>query len=182
MARRHEDARHPHPRPADQARAPGCHHDTARHRLPLRAHMRRRLVLAIAGIAALAVLLFAVPLALVIKRTYRDEALMRLQRDTVAATRSIDVTAGGRDPVEIPRGAGPLAVYDRFGQRVAGDGPAGADGVVGDALRTGRPAARATGGRLLVAVPLMASERVTGAVRIQRDDTAVTGEARDAWL
>jgi hypothetical protein len=62
--------------------------------------MRRRLVLAIGGVAALAVLLFAVPLALVIQRTYRDEELLRLQRDTVAATRAIDLSRSDNDPVD----------------------------------------------------------------------------------
>ena len=49
--------------------------------------MKRRLVLAIAGVAAAAVAMFALPLAVVLERSYRDEALLTLQRDTIAATR-----------------------------------------------------------------------------------------------
>ena len=67
--------------------------------------MRRRLVIAIAGVAAVAVLLLAVPLAIVLQRTYRDEDLLRLQRDTVAATRGIDLSARRSDPIELPRSA-----------------------------------------------------------------------------
>ena len=58
--------------------------------------MRRRLVLAIAGVAAGAIILFGVPLALVVQRNFRDEELVRLQRDTVAATRNLDLPRTGR--------------------------------------------------------------------------------------
>ena len=53
--------------------------------------MRRRLVVAIAGVAVTAVVLLAVPLGLVLGHSYRQEELLRLQSDTVAATRSIDI-------------------------------------------------------------------------------------------
>ncbi|MBA2516590.1 MAG: hypothetical protein H0V22_04640, partial [Solirubrobacterales bacterium] len=75
--------------------------------------MRRRLVAAIAAVATLAVVLFAVPLGLVLQRAYRDEELLRLQRDTVAATREIDVAPASRDPIELPASADELAVYDQ---------------------------------------------------------------------
>ena len=82
--------------------------------------MRRRLVIAIAAVAAAAVVLFAVPLALVLSNGYRDEDLLRLQRDTIAATRGIDVSGQQADPIELPRSADVLAVYDAKGRRVAG--------------------------------------------------------------
>ena len=143
--------------------------------------MRRRLVLAIGGVAAVAVLLFAVPLALVIQRNYRDEEMLRLQRDTVAATRAIDVGTGA-DPIELPASRDALAVYSAGGRRIAGrSGPATADAVVRESLRDGKPAQRDDGGRLTVAVPLVVGERVTGAVRAERDDAAATEAARDVW-
>ncbi|MCW3006905.1 MAG: sensor histidine kinase, partial [Solirubrobacterales bacterium] len=90
--------------------------------------MRRRLVAAIVGVAAAAVVLFTVPLALVLQRSYRDEDLMRLQRDTVGATRAIDLSTQAGDPVELPRlTATAVAAYDRSGRRVGGRGPARAD-------------------------------------------------------
>ena len=144
--------------------------------------MRRRLVLAIGGVAALAVILFAVPLALVIQRTYRDEELLRLQRDTVAATRGIDIGASASDPIELPPAPDPLAVYRPDGRRVAGrGGPATADAVVREALAQGRPADRTGDGRLIVAVPLVVDERVTGAVRTERVDAGATDAARGTW-
>lgn len=144
--------------------------------------MRRRLAVAIAGVATAAVLLFALPLALSIQSNHRTQGLLRLQRDTVAAARAIDLTAGGRDPIEVPPSSDRLAVYDVRGRRVAGRGPDRAGAVVSSALRGGRPADRLGDGRLEVAVPLLSGERVTGAVRAQRSDDAVAAEVRNAWL
>jgi signal transduction histidine kinase len=143
--------------------------------------MRRRLIVTIAGVAAVAVVLFAVPLALVIQRTYRDEELLRLQRDTVAATRAIDISSGG-DAIELPPGFSSLSVFGRDGRRLAGrGGPATADDVVREALSGARPADRVRDGRLVAAVPLVNGERVTGAVRAERPDSAATSATRDMW-
>jgi hypothetical protein len=89
--------------------------------------MRRRLVIAIAGVAAAAIVLFALPLGAVLERSYTNEGLLRLQRDTVAATREIDISAGNRDRVEVPPSADAIAVYDLNGRRIDGRGPATAD-------------------------------------------------------
>jgi signal transduction histidine kinase len=138
-------------------------------------------VLAIAGVAAVAVVLFAVPLALVLQRAYRDEELLRLQRDTVAATRGIDLGAGPRDPVELPASRDRIAVYGADGRRVAGRGPARGDALVRAALRRQRPTSRSGAQRLAVAVPLVVDETVMGAVRAERDDAHATALARRRW-
>ena len=143
--------------------------------------MRRRLILSIAAVAAVAVVLFAVPLALVVGAKYRGEELLRLQRDTVAATRATDLGAGG-DPVELPRTSDRLAVYDLAGRRHAGRGPARADATVRAAVRSGRLTADTHGDRLVVAVPLLQGERVSGALRAQRSDAAAARDMRGAWL
>ncbi len=145
--------------------------------------MRRRLIVAIVAVAAAAVALFALPLGIALDRSYRDEELLRLQRDAVAATRTIDLPpAGANDPVELPPSSDALAVYDRAGRRVAGRGPDRADAVVLAALRGGSPADRAGDGRLLAAVPLLAGERVSGALRAQRSGAAARHDTRDAWF
>lgn len=144
--------------------------------------MRRRLTVAIAGVATLAVVLFAIPLAVLVGRAYRDEALLRLERDTIAATRSIDVRQPGADPVELPRTGDRLGVYDVAGRRVAGTGPPRADRMVQTTLRTGKPVDRRRGGALLVAVPLLSDERVAGAVLALRDEAAATADVHQAWL
>jgi signal transduction histidine kinase len=143
--------------------------------------VRRRLAVAIVATAALAVVLFAVPLAVVLGRVYRDEELLRLQRDTVAATRELDLATPG-DPVELPPSRDRLSVYARDGRRVAGRGGAVADAVVRAAIRTGRPTDATEDGRLVVAVPLLTGERVTGAVRAERPAAAAADDAHDAWL
>jgi len=144
--------------------------------------VRRRLALAIAGVSVTAVTLFAVPLGVALQQAYRDEALLRLQRDTVAATRGIDVAAPG-DPVELPD-AEELSVYDNRGRRIAGRlGPASADDIVRRTLRTQKPTDRVLDGRLLVAVPLVADERITGAVRAERGgDEAAKAVRGRLWL
>ncbi|MEA2185006.1 MAG: hypothetical protein QOK16_17 [Solirubrobacteraceae bacterium] len=144
--------------------------------------MRRRLVLAIAGVATMAVVLLAVPLALVLARSYRDEELLRLQRDTVATTRAIDLGGDRRDAIELPHSGDRLAVYDAGGRRVAGAGPPVAPDVVRTALRTRRPSDSERGGQLFVAAPLQTGERVTGAVLAQRSDAGAARRARNAWL
>jgi signal transduction histidine kinase len=147
--------------------------------------VRRRLIVAIVAVAAATLALFAPPLALVLRNGYRDEELLRLQRDTVAAARQIDLGTTAGDPVELPAGPDRLAVYDAGGRRVAGRpgaGPARADRLVADATRLRRPTTRIRPGALVAAVPLLTGERVSGAIRARRSDAVVVRRAHRAWL
>src|SRR5262249_13949082 len=51
-----------------------------------------------------------------------------------------------------------------------------------EALRTGKPADATASGRLVVAVPLLSAERVTGAVRAERSGAGAAHDAHQAWL
>jgi HAMP domain-containing protein len=144
--------------------------------------MKRRLVLAIAAVAGGAVLLFALPLAVVLERSYRDEELLRLQRDTNAATRGIDLSHGRQDQIELPRFTGEIGIYSLTGSRIAGAGPRVADQPTRSALRDRQPIGTAPDGQLVVAVPLLSGEAITGAVRGQRSQRAVARRAHRAWL
>jgi signal transduction histidine kinase len=144
--------------------------------------VRRRLVLAIAGVAAAAVALFALPLGVALRESYRDDELLRLQRDTFAAARHIDLGATPGDPIELPRTGDTLAVYDRAGRRVAGSGPSRADTFVRQTFASGKPVEAATDAELRVALPLLVHERLTGAVRATRPDAAVARRTHRAWL
>ncbi len=144
--------------------------------------MKRRLVPAIAGVAACAVVLFAVPFAVVLQHNFRDQELLRLQRDTVAATRSIDLTPGARDRLELPVSRDRLAVYNTAGTRVAGHGPLRADAATLSAVRTRKPTGVVAGDDLVVAVPLLTGERITGVVRAERSQSAVAARTHRAWL
>ncbi|MEA2472404.1 MAG: hypothetical protein QOE06_319 [Thermoleophilaceae bacterium] len=144
--------------------------------------MRRRLALTIAGVATAAVVLFAIPLGVVLERSYRDEELLRLQREAIAATRGIDVSrASPGDPVELPRSPDSLSVYDLRARRIAGAGPAGDDSLVRSALRRRQPVTDARGHRLVAAIPLLSGEQVHGVVVAARRDTRVEHDARRAW-
>ncbi len=143
--------------------------------------MKRRLVLAIAAVAGGAVLLFALPLAVVLQRSYRDEELLRLQRDTDSATRGIDLSRRP-DRIELPRFHGVIGIYSRAGTRIAGAGPAVADAPTRSALGAREPIGTASDGRLVVAEPLVNGELVTGAVRAQRSQAQVARRAHRAWL
>lgn len=144
--------------------------------------MRRRLGVAIAGVAVTAVVLLAVPLGLVLGHSYRQEELLRLQSDAVAATRSIDVGSRSRDPVELPPSRDRLAVYDRSGRLLAGRGPRPAPALVRRAIVDGRVTDAAGKGVLQVAVPLAHSERITGGVWAVRSAAGAAAAARRAWL
>ena len=142
--------------------------------------MRRRLVLAITGVAAGAIILFGIPLALVLERAYRDEELVRLQRDTVAATRSIDLPPSARDQLELPRFNGQVGIYSLSGDLVAGIGPGRGGAARAIALRA--PEGAASEDQLVVASPLFSGGRVTGAVRGRRSQAAVAAKTNRAWL
>lgn len=134
------------------------------------------------GVATAAVVLFAVPLAVVLRSSYRDEELARLQRDTIAATRTIDVSASVEDEVELPPSSDSLAVYDRDGRLVAGEGAAVADELVRLVQDEGRSTQTYGDGQLTVAVPLLSGERIGGVVRASRSDAAVEARTHAAWL
>src|SRR3954469_6672431 len=145
--------------------------------------MRRRLALAIVGVAAGAVVLFAVPLGVTLHKVYRDEELLRLERDTVAATRGIDVGPGsGGDPVEIPRSTDRRVVYDTAGHALAGTPRAGDNVVSSEAVRSRRPSVRESGGDVIAAVPILNDERVTGVLVAERSGANAAEDARRAWL
>jgi signal transduction histidine kinase len=144
--------------------------------------MKRRLALAIVSVAAAAVLLFALPLAIVLEDGYRDDELLRLQRDTSAATPGIDLSRSASDQLELPRFNGEIAIYTAAGTRVAGVGPPVADRPTRSALTHPAPVGSASGERLVVAVPLLSGEQITGAVRAQRSQSKVSSRAHRAYL
>ena len=130
--------------------------------------MRRRIMLAIVGVATGAVLLLAVPLAIGVGQLYREQELVSLERDATAAARGFDSRARPGDPVEFAPSADDLAAYTAGGARLGGNGPPAADTVVQRTLDSGQVTDASAAGRLVVAVPLLAHERVVGAIRASR--------------
>ncbi len=144
--------------------------------------MKGRLIWAIAAVAAAAVILFGIPLALVLQQAYRDEEVLRLQRDTIAASRSIDAGAAIRDRPELHQFAGEIALYGPALGRIAGAGPARADVTVRRAIASRAPQRATTAAAFVVAIPIFHREVVVGAVRGERTQTAVTARIHRAWL
>lgn len=144
--------------------------------------MTRRMLIVIVAVAAVAVLLFALPLGFAVSRLDRAQAVLGMERDAArAALRVPDDYAATRDPVELPDlgNASVLGFYSIEGARIAGDGPTRGGGSVALAL-AGDAVDAIEAGQLLVAIPVTGNERVIGVMRVAtplgplRRDTATT--------
>src|SRR5438105_1399214 len=70
------------------------------------APLRRRVLVSIMSVTALAVILFTLPLAVAVQRLYRTETVTALQRDAARAAAVVpDAIPGG--PASLPRGLAP---------------------------------------------------------------------------
>jgi len=145
--------------------------------------MRRRIVWSIIGTCAVAVLVLGVPLGISIARSDRNQAVLQLEREASEARRTINPTALGQgDRVELPRdGASHFGLYSQRGQKIAGDGPARADGPVLRALRGNVSDAR-IGANTVVALPVDGNERVIAALRAARPARITDDRIRSAWM
>jgi signal transduction histidine kinase len=118
-----------------------------------------------------------------VERLYRDETVVKLEREATEATREVSSTPTATDAVELPRSSASLhfALYARTGRRLAGRGPTRADHVVRQALRGSVLAVRSEKS-LAVAVPVSRDENVIAAVRVSAPSGVVTDRTRRAWL
>jgi signal transduction histidine kinase len=142
--------------------------------------MRRRILIAILSITAVAVVLFGVPLAIVVERFVDEEATLRIERQAVLAARSVpDDFATNNDSVELPtNGDGTVfSLYALDGRLVAGRGPATADAVTTQALRN-RVTDTESGGQRIVAVPISADEQLVGVIRAEQSTAASDARSR----
>lgn len=139
--------------------------------------------MAIVAVAVIAVVALAIPLGIAVGRLYRDDEVIRLEREAARAAQEVGGSVGGADPVELTGGRGEtrLGLYALDGNRTAGAGPFQADAVVRRALR-GESADATLAGELVVAVPVAREERVVGAMRAALDEGAVAARVRRAWL
>ena len=154
--------------------ATGGHHRTR--------SLRTRVRDAIALVAAVSLLLFGLPLAVLLARLIDSQALAGLQRDATRGVASVpDNTLEAGSQVRVPRSIGEtrLGVYDAKGNRVGGRGPA----------RSGL-AARVTDGRehdghdsgdLSVVIPVLSDTTVAGSVRAAVPLSLLRGRVYRAW-
>lgn len=146
--------------------------------------MTRRVLGAILAVTALAVSVFAAPLAVGARRLYRDEATTRLERSAqaAAATLAAQLARGSTAAVELPDDAGAdLSAYGPGGVLLDGEGPSAADPTVTAAL-CGAIVDRVAGGSLEVAVPVFDEGSVVGAIRATTPTDRVDDRVRRAWL
>lgn len=144
--------------------------------------MTRRIVVAIVVVTGLSVVAFAVPLALIIGRLYREQAVVRLEREATAAT--IEVPADFRDhpdQVDLPHrpGGDAYALYLPNGRRLVGAGPESGDRVVRDA--TAGEVSEQQSSKLVVAVPVFSHEDVIAVMRASSAMGPVRRKILIAW-
>lgn len=148
--------------------------------------MTRRIMATVLVVCTLAVALFFVPMALVVRNQYRHTDLLELQRLSAVAVRSVPDTATEQTRWTPPSNAEAdhrYALYDAWGRRVTGAGPERADPAVTEALR-GDVAGGATPEEIVAATPLGSGPRPSGALRIAEplsESTARTATAI-AWM
>jgi signal transduction histidine kinase len=135
----------------------------------------------IVGVAALAVVLFTVPLAYAVNLLYRDETVTALQRDAtwIAATIPDDA---GRDPslLQLPANISSgltVGVYTTAGARLLGAGPTVSHFVTGAQSRES-----VEGGFLAVVAPVPSDEGTSMIVRVATPYERVERQVHQAWL
>ena len=152
--------------------------------LPAGRPLRRRVLVAIVGVAALAVVLFAIPLAIALQRLYRDEAVVTLERDATRVSAAVpDDIARRPEPVPLPSGMSrrlSVGIYTLDGHRVTGRGPAHSPvaGRAGD----GRVHEAVEHGLLTVSAPVPSDEAIVAVIRVATPYKHVSGKVERAWL
>ncbi|MBK6014542.1 HAMP domain-containing sensor histidine kinase [Streptomyces sp. MBT53] len=144
--------------------------------------MRQRVVRVALTAALVAVVLLAVPLALVIRSSLYADQRDTLERAALsgAVRVSPDYTTG--DPVELPAppAGGHLGLYDARLRLRAGSGPGTGDAVVRRAFGA-RVVRGHSGGDLTVTVPVSHAEQVIGVVRASSPAAAVRTRVLAVW-
>jgi signal transduction histidine kinase len=144
--------------------------------------MRRRVVRVAVVTVAVALVLFALPLAIMVRSSLLTEEQGELERVALAAAVRVGPQFVAGDPVELPAAEpdNTVGVYDLSGQLKSGRGPQLADGVARQAL-AGVVADGQAGADIVVAVPVSSAERVTGVVRASAPLSVVWGRTLVAW-
>ncbi|MBU3703655.1 MAG: HAMP domain-containing histidine kinase [Ilumatobacteraceae bacterium] len=147
--------------------------------------MRRRILATILSDTAVAVVLFAVPLGVVVARLVDDQAALRLERRAILAARNIPADfATQSDPIELPTSSDiDYALYNSLGVLVVGTGPMPADALTREALGN-RVVEGELGEELVVVIPVVSNERVTGALRTAQSTSSIDARRNraTAWI
>lgn len=143
--------------------------------------LRRRVLVVIVSVTALAVALFLVPLAVAVSLLFHDQTVAALQRD--AAWVAAAVPDEPRTPLRLPTGmSGDLAIggYNVTGARLFGDGPAHSRLTVSS--KDGRVHDAVEGGFLAVSAPVPSDEGTAVVIRVATPNAQVEERVHEAWL
>jgi signal transduction histidine kinase len=144
--------------------------------------VRRRILVAIIGVATVAVLLFAIPLGLTVRDLTVQDELNELERTAERVERAVepeDVATTAREALATRTREFTLGVYDKAGLKVSGDGPRHLETDLRSALRGS--VSRHGGSPLRVAVPIGVSP-TQGVVRATSEGADVSDRVLRAWL
>ena len=136
--------------------------------------MRRRILTTTLLITALAVLVFAVPLAVAIGRLLDEQGALRLEREGVLAARNVPSDfATAHELTGLPADHDVhYGLYAEDGRRVAGSGPESIDSFSAQAFGN-RVVNGEIGESLLVAVPVVDAAQVIGVVRAEQSTSTI---------
>jgi signal transduction histidine kinase len=146
--------------------------------------VKRRITFSIVGVTVVALLVLGVPLALAVGRLYRNEEVLRLEREANEARTAVSTSKlqrGERLQIGSDDDANRFVVYDNRGRSLGGRGPARADTATRHAL-DGDSADERIGDRIIVAVPINGDNEVIGALRASRSSGRLDGRTHRAWL
>jgi signal transduction histidine kinase len=146
--------------------------------------LRGRVLVTIVGVAASAVVLFAIPLGVALQRLYRDEAIVSLERDATRISAAVpDSIASHPKPVPIVTRMSrrlSVGVYTLDGHRVTGRGPerSAVAGNAGD----GHVHEAVEDGLLTVSAPVPSDESIVAVIRVATPYDRVTDRVEHSWL
>lgn len=145
--------------------------------------MTRRILATVLVVCTLAVTLFFVPMALLVREQNHHTDLLELQRLSSTAARSVPADVTGAARWRPPDADHRYAIYDPAGQRVTGEGPDAGDAAVLGALR-GIAADDTTASEIVAATPLGPVTRPTGALRVAepRSESTARTAATIGWM
>jgi signal transduction histidine kinase len=144
--------------------------------------VRERIVRVAVAAVAIALLLFAVPLAVIVRSALFEDERRELQATALQGAVRIDPDFVHGDPVELPHNSDQqVGVYDVSSRLRFGLGPATGDAIVQQAA-AGSVADGQLGGELIVAVPVTSQEKVVGVVRAAQPVQVIWNSAVLAWL
>ncbi|MCP2344009.1 HAMP domain-containing sensor histidine kinase [Nonomuraea roseoviolacea] len=147
--------------------------------------LRRRVLVVIVSVTALAVALFLVPLAIAVNILYHDQTVAALQRDAAWVATAVpdeaarDAGAGLKLPARL---SGELAVggYAVDGTRLFGEGPARSP--LAASSRDGHVHDMVENGFLAVSAPVPSDEGTALVIRVATPNEQIDNRIHQAWL